>query len=273
MIASAHLLAVTLGVAVCLSGTAQASSLALPVSHRAVYDLSAAPDSSGAIAQISGIEALEWERSCEGATLYQRAGLRTVYGDGGEVVTDATLSSWEAANGDKFRFALKIVTNGQMAGQTSGFAERRPDGAFTVRYSEPKEETRQLPATVVLPWQYLGLVLQAIETGDDGVSREILRGEMPDTDPAQVRTQILSKAMLTPAERARFTDTADVVGDTLWRVTTAVFEDPASPLPTFEITETISLSGIRVAAEFHYPDLVIRSRLRTVEALPERNCD
>ncbi len=257
----------------CLLGTARASSLAPPVSHRAVYDLSASPDASGTITQFSGIEALEWERNCEGATLYQRSGLRTVYQDGDEVVTDATVSSWETANGDQFRFALKIETNSEMAARVSGSADRGPDGAFTLRYFEPKEETRKLPANVVLPWQYLGIVLQAVERGDDGVSREVLRGEMPDTDPAQVRTQILSKAALTAAEQAGFADEAGIVGDELWRVTTAVFEDPASPMPTYEITETISVSGIRVAADFHYPDLVIRTRLRSVEALPEPACD
>lgn len=254
-----------------LSGAAQAGMPGL-ISHRAVYDLSAAPDTSGAITQLRGIEAIEWERTCDGETLYQRAALRTTYSDGEEVDTGVTLTSWESADAGKMRFSLKVETNGELVAAADGIAERRPGGTLRVHYTEPDQEVRDLPANVVLPWQYLRLVMQAIETGERGVSHLVLRGETPDTDPVQVNTQILSRVRVTAAERAAITDKSGIIGEYAWHLATAVFEDSTSEMPTVEIVEAMSANGVRITAEFHYPDLIVRSRLRTVEPLPSPRC-
>lgn len=266
-----RLTSVILCVMAFLPGAAHAGVPGL-ISHRAIYDLSSAPDSSGMIAQMRGIEAIEWERTCDGATLYQRAALRTTYSDGETVDTGITLTSWESADAGKLRFSLKVETNGELVAAADGFAKRAPGGSLQVHYSEPEQEVRDLPADVVLPWQYLRLVMQSIDAGKRGVSHMVLRGETPDTDPARVNTQILSKVSVTDAERAAITDKSGVIGQHAWHLATAIFEDSASEMPTFEVVETMAPNGIRLSAEFHYPDLIIRSKLRMVEPLPPPRC-
>jgi len=259
--------------AMALTAGAAAAAPEFPVSHRAVYEITAAPDVTGNVSGASGLEAMEWRLDCEGGSLFQRTALSVAFDDGGEYESDARITAWEAADASRMRFTTTLQTAGEQTEEISGFAQRANDGQVEIIYSEPEHQTRELAPSTFFPWQYVRSIFNAARAGETGVSAEVLRGTLPEIDPAKVRTQILSKTELTAEMLDGATGAARLTGEVGWRFATAVFEEPSDPFPTFEISETVTGDGVRVQAKMRFADLTLHLQLRALENLPAPVCD
>jgi hypothetical protein len=254
-----------------LAGYASAAPT-FPVAHRAIYEISAAPDVTGEVADLTGVEAIEWAVDCDGASLLQRTKIVAAFNETGEFQTDSDVTVWEAADGSRLRFLLTVKSTGEDDEDVNGLAMRRPDGQIDVTYTSPHEASKTLPGTVLFPWQFTREVMEVAQGGGKGVSATVLRGNEPDIDPAHVRSQVLKKSPISKELKSATRGDVDVLGETAWRFASAIFEDPEDAVPTFELTESVTESGVRLVAEMHFPDLTLRFKLRAVQKLPMPAC-
>jgi hypothetical protein len=241
------------------------------IGFRAAYDITSAPDTSGEAISMSGLQAMEWLPDCEGGSLQQRIKLST-YVDGREAIrTDISISSWEAADASQYRFFLSVKDTSGKDKVADGTAERSAKGV-TVRYKQPEGLVRELPADTQFPWQHIRAVIKAARNGETAVSATVLRGELPETDPAQVYLQVLGQAEPTSDGKSAVKDPAGLLNEISWRLIGAVFETPGESTPTFETNEVMSSIGVMVSATIQFPELGLRVRLREVEKLPSPEC-
>lgn len=266
----------TFVVAIALSAQATGTATAaptFPIAHRALYEISAAPDTTGEVTDLQGIEAVEWTLDCEGASLFQRTSLVASLAGGFEYRTDAQMTVWEAADASRMRFMMTVDSTDETKEEVSGLAERRANGQVAVRYSRPDVESRTLPARVFFPWQFSREVKRVAESGGRGHSATVLRGNRADIDPAVIRTQVVTKKAIPAAVLSRMQGDTSLLGTSAWTFASAVFEEPEESVPTFELSESVSESGIRLSAEMHFPDMTLKFRLRLLEKLPVPVCN
>ena len=118
-------LAVGLSLFALLFGSVSQAAAPPLVSHRAVYSLKLARASSNAaVNAASGQLVVEWQDTCDGYTTNQRFLTEFSDTEGRATTTDLWVSSWEARNGDVFRFNLTNSTNGAIQERSRGLAKR-----------------------------------------------------------------------------------------------------------------------------------------------------
>src|SRR5690554_2791697 len=70
-----------------------------PQPHRAVYDLKLKRTAESTVVEAGGRLVMEWSADCEGHVLNQRILTRLIDAEGGEVLSDYQVTSWESRDG------------------------------------------------------------------------------------------------------------------------------------------------------------------------------
>jgi hypothetical protein len=237
--------------------------------HAAGYTITVDVDSGlGAISGGRGALKLEWQRDCEGVSYSQHSVLALNYSDGTSADSEVRIASWEAADASRFRFLMESGTDGQTTESVDGIAKRQSDGSLRVTYSEPERTQTELPPGVVFPWQQMRRLLSKAAAGKTQDWHSLLRGEA-EGDPSDVSVRILPMKSPLPTGLGDHGALLPKVG---WQFVSAYFEEPAEPMPSFEITETVLASGVITQADITYPDFTMHIRLAKLSALPLPVC-
>lgn len=258
----------TLGI---LCGSLSLAQAASPLaSHRAVYSLTLAhAESKSPVSSARGQLVIEWLDTCEGYTTNQR--LYTEFGDneGGSMVSDLWVSSWESTDGNQFRFNLTSQVNGAVDERARGSATREsPTGAGEVKFDAPRAERLALPKGTIFPTEHTQLLIAAAHRGSRTLERTLFDGSASSglsTVSAFIGPQISAPARPAPAS-ARI-DKALLAGPT-WPVRLAFYrEQSAEGLPDYEFAFHLHENGVASDLVLDYGDFAVKGTLDTLEGL------
>ncbi|HEX7777229.1 MAG TPA: DUF1849 family protein, partial [Parvibaculum sp.] len=144
---------------------AQIEAYVAPQMHRAVYDLSIDHiKSTDELQAIDGRMVVEWRGGpgCEGYTSDQRVVTHSTDGNGHASYSDVRLNSWEALDGNDFRFDRTEYTDGKLSLRENGEVKR--DGG-KITLTEPGKDPVTLPGDVMFPSVYNIALIKAAQEG------------------------------------------------------------------------------------------------------------
>ncbi len=257
-----------------LAGASPANAIEL-ASHRAVYDLELERAKSSAdIGGLNGRMVLEWVgSSCEGYTLNQRLVTQVADTDGGVMVRDVRLSSWESGEGEHFRFELQQFVNGTLAETVSGEATRdgTRDGAGAV-FSQPPGTKLALPGSVIFPSEFVRGLVSAALAGRSLETAQVFEGA--ETDRYFEVSSFIGKERRGAGDVATLTgDGKALVGKRAWPVQVSYFNvDDQQGLPDYQVSYQMFEDGVSSDMLLDYGDLVIKGRLVELDYVTVSPC-
>src|SRR5690606_8760854 len=121
--------------------------------HRAAYDLRldrslSSPDIASAVGRLE----FEWADVCSGWTVQQRSRVLLDRAEGPRIDFGWTLNSWEAKDGQRYRFIIRRFLDGRESAETRGEAElTTAEELGKATFSKPEGLKIALPEDTVFP--------------------------------------------------------------------------------------------------------------------------
>jgi hypothetical protein len=241
--------------------------------HRAAYVLTLGTAKSSGIAAVQGAMTIEYQQTCEGWTLTQRMRFRISDADGEQNETDVNFSSWEAMDGQSYRFTMRSKNNGAEGESLRGRAalDGRDKGGRAV-FAEPENEVIELPPGTLFPIDHTFRLLVEALKGERGFTRFVFDGASRD-GAMEVNALMAPLADTAPSESGPAIQ-RDLIAGLSWRVQMAFFKADAngSGEPEYETTMRLYSNGVGTDFVFDYSDFSIRGRLQRLERLPKPRC-
>lgn len=242
-------------------------SAAVEVSpHRALYDLTlASTKSSSGIVDAKGSMMVEWADSCDGWTIDQRYKLTVTNDESEESDVLVTLSSWESKDGLAYRFFSRELRDGDVTDETRGKAHLfAPGGAGEAQFVQPETSTVELPRGTMFPTDHTLLLIRSAQGSERFITRPVFDGGKFE-GPSDVTAAIGQAA-------APASDAKPILSRRGWAVRLAYYKPGANTSePDYEVGLKLLDNGIAEAMTLDYGDLVVRAKLREIEAL-KPNC-
>lgn len=260
------LLSVTL-----VSGVGLAAGVPL-ASHRALYDITLArAEPQSAIVQVSGRLVIEWLDTCDGFTTNQRMYTQLGRAEGGVVLSDLTVSSWESRDGKTFRFSLTNRTNGKIDEASRGTAKAGKEGARgAVAFESPRAETIELPPGTLFPTAHLRALLAAARENRQHLSKVVFDGSA-ESGLNEVSAFIGRRGEGQAAAGVR--GARELASGAYWPVRMAFFDRPGTDdYPSYEFGYHMYENGVADALEFDYGSFVVKGVLTQIDPLPDAGC-
>ncbi len=234
--------------------------------HRAIYDISLSrPDPAGAVVAIRGRLAVEVQDSCDGHTTNQRFWTEMMNADGENVVSDFTLSSWEAKDGSRFRFEMRNLLNGEVSEEYAGSAVMRGLEGGAVEMRKPEEETIALPKGITFPNQHLARIIRKALDGAPFASIRVFDGSGEEglfETGAKIGRPV-------PPETGGNPLFAPLSGLRSWPVRIAFFPlKTKAEEPQYEIGFRLFENGVSGDITLDYGEYAMKGVLRQLEMLP-----
>ncbi|MSP48590.1 MAG: DUF1849 family protein [Alphaproteobacteria bacterium] len=245
------------------SGTAAAVDVS---PHRAIYDLSLAQaKSSSGIVDAKGSMLVEWADSCDGWTVDQRYRLTVTNDESEESLIVVSFSTWESKDGLSYRFFIRKVRDGDVAEETRGRARlSAPGEAGNADFTQPETATIVLPRGTMFPTDHTLLLIRSADGNERFVTRRVFDGDELE-GPSEV-TAAIGQAVL-PAGDAK-----PLRARRGWPIRLAFYKPDANGSePDYEVGMKLLENGVADGMTLDYGDLVVRAKLREVEAL-EPSC-
>ena len=148
------------------------------VPHRAIYTLALASAKSGSgIAEVRGEMAVDWSETCAGWTFEHKSFMEIFFASRPPVRLTTSASTWEARNGQDYRFVVRNLTNGKVVEKIEGRARLRASGgAGRAVFVAPRPMEMALPAGTAFPAAHAEIVLRAGATAPTMVSKVVFDG-------------------------------------------------------------------------------------------------
>lgn len=234
--------------------------------HRAIYDLSLAhAKSSSGIVDAKGSMLVEWADSCDGWTIEQRYRLTVTSDESEDSQVVVSFSTWEAKDGLSYRFFMRKMRDGDIAEEMRGRAtlDARGEGG-TAEFTQPETTTVELPRGTMFPTDHTLLLIQGANRNERFITRKVFDGGETE-GPSDVTAAI-----------GQVTDPADAKNPMLshrgWPMRLAFYApDAAGSEPDYEVGMKLLENGVAEGMTLDYGDLVVRAKLREIEAL-KPNC-
>jgi hypothetical protein len=265
-------------IATCLVVAAGAAGAVDIAPHRAVYTmtLGAAKQSSGVVAA-RGSMAFEWGETCDAWTVEQRYKLSMHYAEDADVELVSNFVTWEAKDGEHYRFFERKLKNGELDEEVRG--EAMLDGAGKggkVEFTKPNPSTMELAPGVVFPTAHTILLLDRAAAGEAFVARKMFDGSS-DENAVDV-TAVIGAPMTAEAGAADEPVKSPLLARPSWRMRLAFFPadggkgDKNDDKPDYELGMRLLDNGVSREMVLDYGDFAIKATLDKIEALPKPNC-
>jgi hypothetical protein len=242
--------------------------------HRAVYDMSLKSALAGSnVADIRGRLVFDFEGSaCAGYSLKSRLVTQVVDREGNSTVTDLRSTTWENADGDKFRFDSSQYVDQRLSDQVAGLAaKKKKSGGIEVKLDKPERKSLKFAAGAMFPTQHSIAILVAAQQGS-----EILKANIYDGSEKGDRLYETTTFIGKPSESAA-TSVAETVANTerlrgmaSWPVSISYYEPVASPasdegLPSYELSFRLFSNGVSRDLVIDYGNFSIRGVLSRID--------
>lgn len=243
----------------CASGPAAAAEIQ---PHRAIYDLvlAQAKPSSG-ITDAKGSMLVEWADSCDGWTIDQRYHLSVSGEEPEDSQIAVSYSTWESKDGLSYRFFIRKLRDGDMTEQTRGRSKLTgPGEGGEAVFTQPEANTIDLPRGVMFPTDHALLLIGAAERGERFVGRKVFDGG--EVDGATEVTAVIGRPTAPAA------DAKPLLKRRGWPMRLAFYRPESSGSePDYEVGMKMLDNGVAESMTLDYGDLVVRARLREIEAI------
>lgn len=245
------------------------------VPHRAAYTISLAGTREGSdITAARGVMVFDWQQLCEGWTLTQRMTFQLIDAQGGELNNDVSFSSFEARDGQSYRFDMRTQVDSEVTEELRGRASlTAPGQGGRAIFVQPEGEAVELPPGTMFPTAHARLLIEEAQSGERQVQRFVFDGAT--LDGAFDTSAVISTP--TPPDTGAPRDGIDatLLALTSWRVRIAYFKtgDENGGAPEYEITMRMYANGVGSDFLFEYGDFSLRAELNRLEALPRPSCD
>lgn len=237
-------------------------------SHQAVYDLKLeelSPNSG--IEAVRGRIVLRLEQQCEGIIMNQRMVLELVNVDGGTIISDYNLSTWEDKAGDVMRFDMSNRLNGQQVDKYSGVAERQ-QGKGSVTFSEPEQDDMELPAAVVFPAEHTRAIIEAAISGQNLLSAKVFDGNGPEGLSDTLAVIGKRKSLSEPSEILE-----ELTGQTYWPLQMSFFDlREQMNEPEYEVGMKMFKNGVATDLRLKYQDFTLGGKISDFSFIEPENC-
>lgn len=246
-----------------------------PVPHRAVYRISLADAAEAAgVSSAEGRMVFEVAGSaCEGFTMSQRLVVRLGDGEGGERLLDFRVSTFEAGDGQLFRFVSRTHVGDEVIEEAAGQARRTGKG-IEVKLESPEEKTVQLQGAALFPSQHLHAILKAAKSDQRFLAAEIYEGS-GKADAADTATAVIGEARQGATGEEPITR-----GLRHWPVSIAYFNEVAraeqdfgEEVPSYQMSFTLFENGVTKNLVMDYGEYTLAGTLERIEALQAEPCN
>jgi hypothetical protein len=271
-------LVAVLGVACAVPHQALAFAASKLVPHRAIYEmtLDQARSASG-ITGIDGRMVFEFTGSpCDGYSLNMRMVTEMTDSQGQSNLTDLRSSTWEQADGRKFRFQSAQYLNDKLGEVTMGRAVRAaPNETVKVNLSQPSRAELKLSGPVFFPTQHsIALIGKAI-AGQHVFQARIYDGSEKGRKVYET-TAFIGKLIAPGSDEATLEPAAKEkkLGELpSWPVSIGYFEPKSGDLmPSYQIDFRLYENGVSRNLLIDYGDFSIQGKLSSLEYLKAKEC-
>lgn len=268
---SAKVLIATAASLALLGGAAAAAPL---VPHRATYELALDPaKTSMKLDRATGRIAFElMGNACEGysVTLRQVTALDT--GEGRLSTSDLHSVSWEDGAAKSYRFKSRNVLNDELRDQVDGTAERKADGGFTVKITNPKPDSITLDGKIALPTEHLIALINAGAAEQRIVETRVFDGA-PDGRKVYDTLAVVGAAVKDEQPSEEAAKKPELTNSRRYPVTVSYFEPGVGErTPTYVLGFELYDNGVSRALRLDYGGFALRGELTSIEFLKSTPC-
>ncbi len=237
--------------------------------HKATYLLTLGTTSAGSpVSDVNGRMSFAWQDACDGWTVEQRFEVTFTYTEGQTVEMSTSYVTWEAKDGESYRFNVRKMVNGQLDEELRGDATLDGLKGGVARYTRPEEKRVDLPAGTMFPSAHTILLLSLAEQGETFFSRYIFDGS--EAAGAAGVSAVMGRRK--PLEGLE-TKSPELKRPDAWPVHLAFFPaDQQEYLPDYETALTLLDNGIVQGMVIDYGDFKVTAKLDSLEAAPKPPC-
>jgi hypothetical protein len=239
--------------------------------HRAVYDMSLANSRGGTgVSAITGRMVYELTGSaCEGYTQTMRFVTRMVNQSGTVSLTDLRSTTWEEANGKRFRFDSTQLRDERATEVTAGDAARPGSpGEVKVELTKPAKKNLSLSSRVYFPIQHSIALLEAAKAGKSAFRADLYDGSEKGEKVYDTVSMIGRRAAPGSNRALRRVPSADRLdGVAAWPTSIGYFEpgsDKQDALPVYELTFLFFENGVTRKLYIDYGEFAMRGELKEI---------
>lgn len=239
-------------------------------SYKAVYDLSLRDiKREGGIENVRGRIVMQVENGCEGYVLNQRMLVELSNVEGGTVVSDYHLSTWEDKAGDMMRFSMSNVLNGKVIEKFDGTATTNSSGAEgVVTFKEEDAGELALPKGVLFPTAHTREILKSARAGKNLVSAKIYDGN--GKEGLQDSLTVIGKKNVASQEMAERSEMTNIP---FWPVQLAYFDlRKQTNEPDYEVGLEMYENGVVDGLVLKYKDFSLDGELVQLDFLKIPSC-
>lgn len=242
------------------------------VPHRAIYDL--VLDNSKPAKNVEaarGRIAFDFTGdACDGYALSFRQ-VTQLTSEAGPRTIDARTTSFEAGDGQSYRFKTESSAGGAPADIVDGIARKAGADGYEVKLSAPKAETHRESADALFPNAQMKAVIAAARAGQSTLSVRLYDGantgkEVYDT-LSVIGKRIETPPSEAPLKRAEFEKLAR------WPVTVSYYKVGSGEVtPTYTISFELYENGVTGMVRMDYGSFALRGTLTRLDLLQRQDC-
>jgi hypothetical protein len=197
---------------------------------------------------------------------------------GNAIVTDLRSSSWEDANGRRFRFSSTQLRNEKPTETTAGDAARTNSADdVKVELTKPAKKGLSLSARVHFPVQHSIALLEAAKASKTSFRADLYDGSEKGE---KVYDTVSTIGRLRPAgtnrSLPRVANVEALDGLQAWPVSIGYFEprsDGVDAVPVYELTFLFFENGVSRELFIDYGEFAMRGELKQIVFTPANKCE
>ncbi len=241
------------------------------VPHRAVYTMRlASAQSSGGLTGIRGAMVYEFRDVCDAWTVDAKFYLLMQYGRNKEVESVRKTLTWEAKNGQAFRFSVEELRNKRMVQAIRGVAALDGKGLGGVaKYSKPRKIKVDLPPGTVFPTAHMVKLIHRSVAGKPILGKVLFDGATLD-NPYEVNAVI---GKYQSEERRRPGPLKATDGKAIWSARLAFFPFYSkAETAEFDLVVDFREDGVVDRMLQDFGDYSLEALMNQIEFLPKAVC-
>lgn len=239
--------------------------------HRAVYEVGAI-ENGKPTGDALGTYAYELKQTCDGYVIYQRLRLEAT-GQRSTLVSEQQTQMTESRDGRKLTFEHRSLTKGKQTGLIKGEAIMSDDGPGQARFTDPENQTVNLPKGTLFPVAIARATIRAAKAGENGLDALFFFGDK--VKPPQWVNAVIGKVPRRLKD-VKIPEGAEELVDGRTRIyyRAGFFDGGAKGQgePAFEMSSVTLDNGVELYGTHEQGDGGIEYRITRLEPIPKPEC-
>ena len=247
--------------------------------HRAIYDMTLRNAlASSNVSDIKGRLVFDFQGSpCAGYTLKSRLVTEVVDREGNSTVTDLRSSTWENADGKKFRFNSSQYIDQKLSEHVAGLAARDKKDAIEVTIDKPERHRLKFDDAALFPTQHSLAILEAARHGKKVLQADIYDGSEKGDKLYETTTFIGNPERGDKVGSLKLAHAEKLNAMQSWPVSIGYYDPVANPaqddgLPSYELSFRLFANGVSRDLVIDYGTFSVRGTLTRIDFHKPTEC-